>query len=112
MRESRESVHLIAYCTCPPDAAVEIARALVRSKACACVNVVPGLRSVYSWKGRVEEDPESLLVIKTRSDRFQALREAIAERHPYDVFELVASRVEAGSPDYLDWIDECLAEGP
>ncbi len=108
MQEDDDRFYLIAYCTCPPDDAPEIARELVRRKVCACANIVPGLQSVYLWKGSIETDAESLLVIKTRSDRFEDLHEVIAERHPHEVFELIASRVEAASGDYIAWIDECV----
>ena len=108
MPESKEIPYLIAYCTCPPEKAAEIARELVSRRVCACVNVLPGLLSLYTWKGRVEKDDESLLVIKTRADRFEALEKAVGEVHPYEVFELVASRVELGNEAYLRWIDDCV----
>ena len=103
--------HLIALCTCPPDKAAEIARELVRRRVCACVNVVPGLRSVYVWKGKVEEDAESLLVIKTREDRFSELESAVREVHPYEVFELIATQVDRGSENYIRWLDETMVGG-
>ena len=108
MNDKQDTRHLIAFCTCPPDKASRIARELVRRRVCACVNVVPGLRSVYTWKGEVEEDAESLLVIKTRADCFSALDRAIRELHPYEVFELIASRIERGNPEYLRWLDESV----
>ena len=111
MASDSEHPYLIAFCTCPPEKAAGIARELVRRKVCACINVVPGLRSVYAWKGSVEEDEESLLVIKTRADRFDSLERAIRDLHPYEVFELVASRLNAGNAAYLRWIDECLDAG-
>jgi periplasmic divalent cation tolerance protein len=111
MNANKDICHLVAYCTCPPEKADEIARELVRRRVCACVNVVPGLRSVYTWKGAVEEDHESLLVIKTRSDRFGALEAAVREVHPYEVFELIASPVEAGNAAYLRWLDESVDPG-
>lgn len=109
MEQSSKSPYMVAYCTCPPSRAEEIARLLVSKRVCACVNVVPGLRSFYRWKGAVEEDEEALLVIKTRADRLDALESAVAAVHPYEVFELVASRLESGSEPYLRWIDDCLA---
>ena len=112
MPKSTQGPYLIAYCTCPPDKAANIARELVRRRVCACVNIVPGLLSLYTWKGSVEEDDESLLVIKTRADRFEALEKAVGELHPYEVFELVASRVVLGNDAYLRWIDDCVAAGP
>ena len=111
MSKRRESHYLIAYCTCPPEKAAAIARELVRRRVCACVNVVPGLLSLYTWNESVEEDVESLLVIKTRADRFEALEKAVGELHPYEVFELVASRVERGNDAYLRWIDDCVEAG-
>ena len=108
MNDKKDTRHLIAFCTCPPEKAPEIARELVRRRVCACVNVVPGLRSVYTWKGEVEEDAESLLVIKTRADCFRVLERAVRELHPYEVFELIASRVDRGSADYLRWLDESV----
>ncbi len=109
MPEHDPSAYLVALCTCPPARAPGIARELVRRRVCACVNVVPGLRSVYEWRGKVEEEDESLLLIKTRADRFPALERAVRELHPYEVFELVASRLDRGNALYLRWIDACLA---
>ncbi|MDE0106139.1 MAG: divalent cation tolerance protein CutA [Bryobacterales bacterium] len=66
--------------------------------------------SVYEWKGAIAEDAESLLVIKTRKDRFEALEASIREVHPYETFELVAADAKSGSRAYLDWIDSVLGE--
>ena len=109
MAEPAKHEYLIAFCTCPPDKAAGIARELVQRRVCACVNVVPGLRSVYTWRGNVEEDEESLLVIKTRADCFAALEQAMGELHPYEVFELVASRLAIGNAAYFSWMDGCLS---
>jgi periplasmic divalent cation tolerance protein len=89
-----------------------IARALVERRLAACVNVVPGLRSVYRWRGAVENETEVLLLIKTREERFAALREALVELHPYELPELVALPVVAGHAPYLAWIDASVREGP
>jgi len=88
--------------------AARVARALVERRLAACVNVVPAVRSIYRWKGKVEEDEERLLVIKTRRDRFEALREALVALHPYDLPEAVVLTVEAGHAPYLAWIDESV----
>jgi periplasmic divalent cation tolerance protein len=87
-----------------------LARALVEERVAACVNVVPGLRSTYRWKGKVETDDELLLVIKTRRDRVEALKTALLSRHPYELPELVVLPIEAGHAAYLGWIDESLGE--
>ena len=91
-----------------PDAAkaAEIARALVEERLAACGNVVPGLRSIYRWEGKVQDDAEALLVLKTTRARFEALRERVLALHPYAVPEVVALPVEAGSAPYLEWIGE------
>lgn len=108
MPPALEHTYCVALCTCPPDKAEQLARELVRRRACACVNVIPGLTSVYEWKGAVEQDSESLLVIKTRADRFTDLETTLAELHPYEVFELIALPVERGNAAYLGWIDSLL----
>jgi periplasmic divalent cation tolerance protein len=83
-----------------------LARALVERRLAACVNVVPGVVSHYRWKGELQRDEERLLVIKTRTERIEALREALRELHPYDLPELVAFEISEGSPAYLKWLDE------
>lgn len=105
------SQHLVVLSTVArAEDAERIARALVERRLAACVSVVPGLVSLYRWKGNVERDDERLLVIKTRRERLAPLREVIAELHPYELPELLALPVEAGSPDYLEWLDESVAE--
>ena len=86
------------------DAGATLARALVERRLAACVNLVPRVRSIYRWEGEVQDDGESLLVVKTRATRLAALESALAELHPYDVPECVAlapARVEA---KYLAWL--------
>lgn len=88
--------------------AERVARALVERRLAACVNVVPGVVSTYRWKGEVERDDEHLLVVKTRADRVEALREALVTLHPYELPELVVLPVEAGHAPYLDWVRESV----
>ena len=95
---------VVCLVTTPPDQALAIAAALVERELAACVNVVASVRSVYRWKGAVEHDEESLLVIKTTRAAVAGLDAALRELHPYETFELVALDVAGGSPDYLDWI--------
>jgi periplasmic divalent cation tolerance protein len=89
--------------------AERIATALVERGLAACVNVVPGVVSVYRWKGVIHRDEERLLVIKTRGERFEALREALVSLHPYEVPELIALPIEGGHPPYLAWLDESVS---
>ena len=86
-----------------------IARALVERRLAACVSVVPGVVSVYRFKGEVCRDEERLLVVKTRAERLPALIEALVALHPYELPELVALPVVAGHEPYLAWIDESVS---
>jgi periplasmic divalent cation tolerance protein len=91
-----------------PDAACaeRIARALVGERLAACVNLVPGMRSIYRWEGAVQEEAEVLLVAKTRADRVVELEARVRALHPYDVPEVIALPVDAGSAAYLRWVRE------
>jgi periplasmic divalent cation tolerance protein len=83
-----------------------LARALVGRRLAACVNVVPGVRSIYRWKGAVHDEPEWILVIKTRSAQFEAVREAIRELHSYEQPEVVRLEIAEGDEAYLRWIED------
>lgn len=96
---------LLVLVTAPSaEVAADLARALVEARVAACGNVVPGLRSIYRWEGKVQDEPEALLLLKTTRDRFEALRDEVLRRHPYQVPEVLALPVEAGSAAYLDWL--------
>ncbi len=95
---------VVCLVTAPAAQASPIAEALVARELVACVNIVAGVRSVYRWKGAVEHDEESLLVIKTTRAALAAVEAALRELHPYETFELVALDVAGGSADYLAWI--------
>jgi len=96
---------LIVFCTCPDEACAErIATALVEERLAACVNRVAGVVSTYRWDGKVRHDDEILLLIKTTSERFDAVRERIVALHPYELPEVIAVDVARGLPAYLDWI--------
>lgn len=101
--------HLI-YCTCPDvEAAEKIARQLVMDKLAACVNILPGVRSIYQWQGDVETAQEHLLLIKSQQSLYTAIETAIKSLHPYDVPEIIAVVLDSGSTDYLQWIDSCVS---
>ncbi len=103
------SERLVAFSTVAvAEDAERIARELVERRLAACVNIVPGLVSIYRWQGKVEREDERLLIIKTRRDRFPALREALASLHPYEVPELIAIPIDEGSPAYLKWLDAAV----
>jgi len=88
----------------PPDAARDLARALVERRVAACANVLDPIQSFFWWEGRVQDEPEALLILKTRSDRFEALRAAVEELHPYDVPEVIAVPVDAALKTYAAWV--------
>ena len=91
------SEHAVVMCTAPSrEVAAELARAIVADRLAACVQLMP-IDSWYVWDGEVQEEPEVLLLIKTRADRFGALEAHVVARHPYDVPELVQLSVTAGS---------------
>ena len=89
----------------PPDAQ-RIARALVEERLAACVNVVPGVVSVYRWKGVVEKEDELLLVIKTIGERVEQLKARLLQLHPYELPEVVVIPIGGGHAPYLEWIAE------
>lgn len=95
----------IVLCTVPDrETAGQIATALVTEQLAACVNIVPGITSVYRWKNRIEQDTEQLLIIKTRSTVFATLQDSIRKLHPYELPEVIAVPITEGLPEYLDWI--------
>lgn len=98
---------LVILCTCPDrDTAAEIARVLVDEGLAGCVNIVPGMLSIYRWQGRVETDEELLLIIKTTTERYEALEKRLRVAHPYEVPEILALPVARGLPDYLEWLEQ------
>jgi len=82
----------------------KIAHALVERRLAACVNIVPQVESIYRWQDKVETTEESLLLIKTQTELFDRVSNAVKELHSYDLPECVMLEVAAGSPEYLDWI--------
>ena len=97
---------LIVFCTCPDrDTGERLARAAVKKRLAACVNMVPGVVSVYEWEGEVEREEEVLLVAKTKQEAFSTLETLWEKMHPYELPEIIAVRVEDGSEPYLQWIN-------
>ncbi len=95
----------IVFCTIDSaEAARKLARRLVQDRLAACVNIIENVTSVYKWEGRIEEDAEFLLVIKSQDSRLRDLMDRIAELHPYDVPEILSWPVQKGSRAYLDWV--------
>jgi periplasmic divalent cation tolerance protein len=89
-----------------PDLGVaqHIAQRLVEQKLAACVNIMPGVQSVYCWQGAIEQAQEITLLIKTTQQRYAELEQAIKALHPYDLPEIIALPIAAGLPAYLRWV--------
>jgi periplasmic divalent cation tolerance protein len=84
--------------------AIDIAHALIRNRQAACVNLMPNVHSIYRWKGRVCDDGEFLLFIKTRAREFDGVRETIQKMNTYELPEVLAYRVDDSSPAFAAWI--------
>lgn len=101
---------VIVYCTCPDkDTAKKLAHLLVSQQLAACVNILPGITSVYTWQGQIESTQEHLLLIKSRNTHYPALETCLFKHHPYEVPEIIAVPIERGLPEYLEWVDSCLS---
>jgi len=99
--------YIVVFMTAPnPDAAVQIADAIVGEELAACCSILPGLRSIYMWKGEMYDEHEVLCIIKTRAELFEGLKKRILEMHSYEVPEIIAVDIKAGHGDYLKWIDQ------
>ncbi len=99
----------LALTTCPDmDVAETIASALVKERLAACVNILPGARSVYEWQGELHYDQELVLLIKSHADRVAALEVRLLELHPYELPELIVVPVVGGLAPYLSWIETQL----
>ena len=91
------------------DEARKVAHHLMEHQLAACVNILPGIESIYRWQGKVESAREWLLLIKTTAEKFPAVRDAIREVHSYELPECIAIAIEDGSEEYLQWIGDCVA---
>jgi periplasmic divalent cation tolerance protein len=97
---------IVVFSTCSTqEEAAQIARKLVAEHLAACVNVAPGVRSFYRWKGAIEEADEFLLIIKSSRALFDRLRVELEKAHTYETPEVVAVPVVEGSPNYLNWLE-------
>lgn len=101
------SERIVTLTTCPTrDVAERLADALVEGRHAACVNIIPGLTSVYRWQGRIEHDEELLLVAKTTGDAYPGLERTVLALHPDELPEIVAVPVQGGLAGYLQWVSE------
>ena len=102
---------VVVLCTFPDiEQARQIGAALVERQVAACVNLLPGVESIYRWEGKIERSGEVLALIKTT--RYAGLEAAIRELHPYEVPEILALPVMNGSSEYLAWLERCCPPTP
>lgn len=87
-----------------------LAKAVVGARLAACVNIVRSVRSIYRWKGAIEDDQEVLMVVKTRRNRISQLTAKVKQLHSYDVPEVIALPIIGGSQDYIQWLHESTQE--
>jgi periplasmic divalent cation tolerance protein len=98
--------HIVVFVTAPDEqVAADIARTLVEERFAGCVNIVRSVRSIYSWEGRIEDDSEVLMIIKTKKEMFPRVEKRVKELHPYSVAEIISFPIIEGSKEYLDWLD-------
>jgi periplasmic divalent cation tolerance protein len=108
-RISQRTSVIVVLVTCPGrTVAVRLARAVVAEGLAACVNIIPGLTSVYRWQGKICQDREVLLLLKSRRAAFPALARRITSLHPYTVPEILALPVTAGGADYVAWVESSV----
>lgn len=97
--------HIIVYITTSKEEEAEkIARALVEEKLAGCVNIIKNIRSIYSWEGKIEDDFEFLMIVKTQKHLFDRLSKRVRELHSYTVPEIIALPIITGSEEYLKWL--------
>jgi len=99
----------VVICSVPdPSTARTIATSLVTEKLAACVNILPQVTSVYEWEGKLQQDQEALLLIKTHQASFTALESRVLALHPYELPEIIMVPISGGSRAYLDWVTSCV----
>jgi periplasmic divalent cation tolerance protein len=104
---------LVVLCTLPDRShAYRIAHMLVEEQLAACINLIPGVSSVYRWQGAVHQDEEILLLIKTTQPVFTRLEQRIRALHPYELPEIIAVPIRTGLAEYLQWINDSLSPTP
>jgi periplasmic divalent cation tolerance protein len=99
---------VVLVTTSGKDEAAAIADALVSEHLAACVNIIDGIESVYRWEGKVARDREALMVIKTTSERYDAVERRVKQLHSYSTPEVIAIKIGRGSPEYLAWLLESV----
>jgi len=105
VRSMSEAIVVLVTCG-TEDEAVEIAHALVEERLAACVNLISPVRSIYRWEGKIWDEKEWMLIIKTQKRRFEELEKKVKSLHSYSVPEIIALPIIEGSASYLNWLEE------
>lgn len=101
----------IAFVTTTDETSAKIlANLIITHKLAACVNIIPKITSIYHWEGKVNEDSEVLMMIKTKTSRIEDLIKFVRENHSYSVAEVISIPIEKGNPSYLDWIQKTVPD--
>ena len=102
--------YVLVFITAPSEEiGADIARTLVSEGLAACVNIVRDIRSIYKWQGKIEDEPEVLMLAKTQGNMFGALEKRVKSMHPYSVPEIISVKITRGSGAYLEWLSETLS---
>ncbi len=103
--------YIVVMVTAPDEeVAATMARTLVEERLAGCVNIIKGVRSVYSWEGKVEDEPEVIMLIKTKQSLYKSLERRVIDVHPYSVPEVICLDIKDGSEGYLSWLKEVTAD--
>ncbi len=111
MRQRQEAMtpYRIVLITAPTiECAKKLATGLIEEKLAACVNIIPGIHSVYRWQGQVQEDQEAMLICKTGLEQWEPLQQWVKTNHPYELPEIIQIPISQGLESYLRWIGESL----
>lgn len=99
--------YMVVLITAPnEDEAVKISKTLVEEKLAGCVNIIRNIRSVYFWQDKIEDEPEVLMIVKTKSELFEELEKRVKSLHSYTVPEIIGIKIKKGSESYLNWLNE------
>lgn len=112
LEPTMDSGHVtVSYVTTPNDeVARKLAKQLVEKRLAACINIVKTVESIYEWKGVIEHDQESMMIIKSHSNKTNDLIEFVEKNHPYDCPEVITLKLDSGSKKYLDWVQKTINE--
>ena len=99
--------YITVFITAPNEKeASSISQTIVGERLAACVNIIPSVRSIYRWQGRVEDEQEVLMIVKTKKSLFERLQQRVKELHSYEVPEIIGLPLAEGSKEYLDWLGQ------